>query len=68
MKASCSFCVLVFDSSDEPAAHPGISDFCAPGGFETEFPVGCTTSCDSAADATINAPMYHESSMGFIYF
>ena len=63
-KASCSYCVLVFDSAGEPAAHPGISDFCAPGGYGTEIEVGPTTSCQDGADATMNAPMDHESIMG----
>ena len=32
-KASWGCCVLVFNSSSEPAVHPEISDLCAPGCF-----------------------------------
>ena len=67
-KASWGWCVLVFDSSGEPAAQPGISDFCAPGGSVIEFEVGRTTSCEEGDDAKVNAPMDHESGMGWFYF
>ena len=30
-KASWGYCVLVFDSSGEPGAHPGVGDSCAAG-------------------------------------
>ena len=63
-KASWGYCVLVFDSDGEPAAHPRISDSCAPGGCGTEFEVGRTTSCEEGADGTVNSPMDHESNMG----
>ena len=63
-KASWGHCVLVFNSSGEPAAHPGTSDSCAPGGSGAEFEFGRTISCEEGADATINAPMDHDSSMG----
>ena len=63
-KASRGYSVLVFDSSGEPAAHPRSSDFCAPGGSRTEFKLGRTTSCEEGADATVNAPVDHESRMG----
>ena len=63
-KAAWGFCVLVFDSSGEPAVHPSISDSCAPGGSGTEFEFGCTTSCEEGANATVKTPMDHESSMG----
>ena len=62
-KASRGFCVLVFDSSGEPAAHPGISYSCAPSVSLNEFEVGRTTLCEEGADATVNAPMDQESSM-----
>ena len=62
-KASWGYCVLLFDSSGKSAAHPGISDSCAPGGSGTEFEVARTTSYEEGADATVNAPMNHESSM-----
>ena len=61
-KASWGCCVLVFDSSGEPAGHPGFSDFCAPGCSGTEFEVG-RTSCEDGVGATVHAPMDYESSM-----
>ena len=67
-KAPWGFCVLVFDSSGEPPAHPVISDSCAPGGSGTEFEVGRTTSYEEVAHATTNAHMDHESSTGYFYF
>ena len=63
-KAAWGSCILVFDSSGDPAAHPGISGSCAPGGSGTEFEVGRTISCEKGADAIINAPMDHGSSKG----
>ena len=63
-KASWGYCVLVFDSSGEPTAHPGIIDSPAPGGSGTQFQVRSTISCEEGADAVVNAPMDHESSMG----
>ena len=63
-KASLGYCVVVFDSSGESAAHPRISDSCVPGSSGTEFEVGSTTSCEEGADATTTTPMHHESSMG----
>ena len=51
--------VLVF----KPAAHPGVSDSCVPGGSGRQFDVGRTTSFEEGADATFSAPMDHESSM-----
>ena len=62
-ETSWGYCVFVFDSSGEPAAYPGNSDFRALGGSGTEFEVGFTTSCEEGADATINGPMDHESSV-----
>ena len=62
--ASWGYSVLVFDSSGEPAAHPGISESCAPGGSGTEFEGGGrTTSCEDGVDATVNAPTDFASSM-----
>ena len=58
----------MFDSSGEPAAHPGSSDSCALGSSGTEFEVGRTTSSEEVADALMNAPMDHESSSGYFYF
>ena len=67
-KASWGCCVLVFDSSREPAVHPGCSDSCAPGCSGTEFEVGCTTSCEDGVGATVSAPMDFESSMNWFKF
>ena len=66
-KASCGYCVLVFDSSGEPAAHPRHSDYCAPGGSGTKFEVARTTSCEEGVGATVNAPMDFELSMCWVY-
>ena len=67
-KASWSYCVLKYDSSGEPVPHPAVSDFCVLGGSGTEFEVGRSTSRKEGADATTNAPMDLESSMGDFYF
>ena len=61
-KASWGCCVLVFDSSGEPAGHPQFSDSCAPGCFGTKFEVG-RTSCKDGVGTTVHAPMRYESSM-----
>ena len=45
-KASWGCCVLVLNSSGEPAGHPEFSDSCAPGCSGTEFEVGRTTSLE----------------------
>ena len=63
-EAPWGFCLLEFDSSGEPAAHPGVSDYCVPVGSGTEFQVGRTTSFEERADATMNAPMDHDSTQG----
>ena len=55
-------CVLVFDSSGEPAGHPDISDAFAPGCSGTEFEVGHTSYKDGLG-ATVQASMDYESSM-----
>ena len=44
--ASWGYCILVFDSSGEPAAHAGLYDSCAPGSSGTEFEVRRTTSVE----------------------
>ena len=64
-KAWWGSCVLGFDSSGEPAAQPGINGSGALGGSWTEFEVGHPTSSEEGADATINAPKDHESSVGY---
>ena len=61
-KASWGCCVLLFDSSGEPAGHPDVSDSFAPGSSRTEFDVG-RTSCEDGLCATVYAPMDYESSM-----
>ena len=61
-KASWGCCVLVFDSSGEPAGHPELSDSCAPRCSGTEIEVG-RTSCEDGVGATVHAPMDYESSM-----
>ena len=67
-KASLGYCVLVFDSSGEPAVHLEISDSCALGCSGTEFEVGRTASCEEVIGATVNAPMDYESSMSWFNF
>ena len=67
-KESWGCCVLVFDSSGEPAVQPEIGDYSAPDCFGTEFEVGRTTSCEEAVGATVYAPMHYESSMGYFHF
>ena len=61
-KASWGCCVLVFDSSGEPAGHPEFSDSCAAGCSGTESEVG-RTSCEDGVGATVHAPMGYESSL-----
>ena len=61
-KASWGCCVLVFDSSGEPAGHPEVSDSFAPCCSGTEFEDG-RTSCEDGLGATVHAPMDYESSM-----
>ena len=61
-KASWGCCVLVFDSSGEPAGRPEFSDSFAPVCSGTEFEFG-RTSCEDGLDATVHAPMDYESSM-----
>ena len=61
-KASWGCCVLVFDSSGEPAGHPHFSDSFAPGCSGTEFDV-VRTSCEDGLGATVHAPMDYESSI-----
>ena len=63
-KASLGYCVLVFDSSGEPAALPVVSDSRVACGSGTEFEVGRTTSSGEGADATVNTPIHHESGLG----
>ena len=62
-QASWGCCVLLFNSSGEPAVHPEVSDSCAPGCSGTEFEVGRATSCEESVGATVNALLDYESSM-----
>ena len=55
-KASWGCCVLLFDSSGEPAGHPDFSDSFVPGCSGTGFEVG-RTSCEDGVGATVHAPM-----------
>ena len=66
-KASWGCCVLVFDSSGEPAGQPKFSDSCAPGCSGTEFEVD-RTSCEDGVGATAHAPMDYESGMNWFTF
>ena len=66
-KASWGCCVLVFDSSGEPAGHPEFSESCAPGCSGTAFEVGCTSGEDGVG-ATVHAPMDYESSRNWSRF
>ena len=61
-KASWGCCVLLFDSSGEPAGQPGFSDSCARVCSGTELEVG-RTSGEDGLGATVHAPMDCESSM-----
>ena len=63
-KASWGCCVLVFDSSGEPAGHREFSNPCAPGCSGTEFWAG-RMSCEDGVGATVHAPMDYESSIIF---
>ena len=63
-KASWGCCVLVFDSSGEPAGHRDVIDSFARSCSWTESEVG-RTSCEDGLGATVHAPMDYESSMYF---
>ena len=62
--ASWGYCVLVFDSSGEPATHLGdasavvVSDLSG-----SEFEVGCPSSCDDVATRDERSPMGCRSSL-----
>ena len=58
----------MFDSYGKPAALAAVSDSCVPGGSGTEFEVGRIASCEEDADATMKAPLHHESIMGQFRF
>ena len=56
--ASRGYCVLVFDSSGEPATHPGdASAVVVPDLSGSEFEVGRSSSCDEVATRDERSPM-----------
>ena len=61
--ASRGYCVSVFDSSGESAAHPGGAFACDPGGSGSEFAVGRATSCDEVPSLVQSPPMSCASSL-----
>ena len=61
--ASWDFCVLVFDSSREPAADCGDGFPCVPDGSGSELEVGCATSCDEVPSLKQSPPMDVASSL-----
>ena len=61
--ASWSYCVLVFDSSAEPAARPADAFAVFPGCSGSEFEVGRTTSCDEKPSLKKRSPMCCASSL-----
>ena len=67
-KASWGCCVLVFDSTGEPAGHPEFTDSCTPGCSGTGYEVGRNTSCEDGVGATVQTPMDYESSMNWSTF
>ena len=61
--ASWGFCVLAFDSSGEPAAHPGDAFVVVPGFSGSEFEVGRASSCDDVPGLDKRSPMGCASSL-----
>ena len=61
--ASWGYCVLVFDSSGEPATHPGDTSAVVPEFAGSEFEVGCLSSCDDVATHVERSPMGCRSSL-----
>ena len=62
--ASWGYCVLVFDSSGEPAAHPGDASTAAvPLLSGSEFEVGRLSPCDDVATRGERSPMGFTSSL-----
>ena len=55
--ASWGYCVLVFDSSGEPATHPGDTSAVVPDFSGSEFEVGRISSCDNVASRDKRSPM-----------
>ena len=61
--ASWGYCVLVLDSSGEPAAHPGDISAIVPDFSGSEFEVGRISSCDDLATRDKRFPMGCTSSL-----
>ena len=61
--ASWSYCFLVFDSSGEPATHPGETSAIVPDFPGSEFEVGRISSCDDVATPDKRSPMSCTSSL-----
>ena len=61
--ASWGYCVLVFDSSGEPATHPGDASAVVPDFSGSEFEVGRLSSCDDIATRDKRSPMGCTSSL-----
>ena len=55
--ASWGYCVLVFDSSGEPATHTGDASAVVPDFSGSEFEVGRVSSCDASATRDKRASM-----------
>ena len=55
--ASWGYCVLVFDSSGEPATHPGDTSAIVPDFPESEFEVGRISSFDDVDTPDKRSPM-----------
>ena len=60
--ASWGYCGLVFDSSGEPATHPGDISAVVPDFSGNEFEVGRMSSCNDVATPDKRSPMGYESS------
>ena len=67
-KASWGYCVLVFKSSGELAALPGVGYSGDPGDSGTEFEVARTTTCEEGADVTMKPLMDLELTLGQFCF
>ena len=61
--ASWGYCVLVFDSSGEPATHPGDFSAVVPDFSGSKFEVGRASSCDEVASHDKRSPMDYKSSL-----
>ena len=61
--ASWGYCVLVFDSSGEPATHPGENAVVVPDLSGSEFEVGRPSSHDDVATHDERSPMGRRSSL-----